>query len=308
MVVLAERRSSRAALWAARLSTFSAVLFVVAGLGHRFGLVETIGFFWVLGLVAALALAALVLAGGRLLPALDPWRPRRHQRGARRHRGAARAVAVPRLGLARLRLPACFPTFRPTSTDPPPLDAAARLRTGEHEPGRRRSRPSSGACRRMPIPTSPAGAIRSRPTASRNSRQHWCSTMAGRSTAPPSPPTDGGDGMIEALARTAILAFPVDVSIRITDEGDTSYVDMRSASRYGRHDLGDNAARIAGFLTALDAAVAGAAGPRPPSRRRRRRRAGADRAAGAVRRAGGLNVLDGRAEAGLSVRRPATSA
>ena len=38
---------------------------------------------------------------------------------------------------------------------------------------------------------------------------------------------------------------------------------MRSASRYGRHDLGDNAARIAGFLTALDAAVAGAAGPAP---------------------------------------------
>ena len=69
--------------------------------------------------------------------------------------------------------------------------------------------------------------------------------------------------MIEALAKTAILAFPVDISIRVTDEGETSYVDMRSASRYGRHDLGDNAARIAGFLTALDAAVAGAAAPAP---------------------------------------------
>src|SRR5258705_4119371 len=63
MVVLAERRSSRAALWAGRLAIFAAVLFVVAGLGHRFGLVETVGFFWVLGLVAALALAALILAG-----------------------------------------------------------------------------------------------------------------------------------------------------------------------------------------------------------------------------------------------------
>ena len=84
-------------------------------------------------------------------------------------------------------------------------------------------------------------------------------------TAPPLPPADGGDGMIEALARTAILAFPVDVSIRITDEGETCYVDMRSASRYGRHDLGDNAARITGFLTALDAAVAGAAGTTAPA-------------------------------------------
>jgi len=76
-------------------------------------------------------------------------------------------------------------------------------------------------------------------------------------------PLDGGDSFIEALATTTFLAFPVDVSIRITDEGDTTYVDMRSASRYGKHDLGDNAARIAGFLTALDAAVAGAAGAPP---------------------------------------------
>ena len=118
--------------------------------------------------------------------------------------------------------------------------------------------------------------------------------MAGRFTAPPVPPTDGGDGMIEALARTAILAFPVDVSIRITDEGETSYVDMRSASRYGRHDLGDNAARIAGFLTALDAAVAGAAGPAPGDQAppRRRRRAGADGAA--ERLVGGWRVANSK--------------
>ena len=43
MVVLAERRLSRAALWAGRLSTFAAVLFAASGLGHRFGLVETVG-------------------------------------------------------------------------------------------------------------------------------------------------------------------------------------------------------------------------------------------------------------------------
>ena len=56
---------------------------------------------------------------------------------------------------------------------------------------------------------------------------------------------------------------------------------MRSASRYGRHDLGDNAARIAGFLTALDAAVAGAAGPAPAEQAppAGRRRAASDRAA-----------------------------
>ena len=106
--------------------------------------------------------------------------------------------------------------------------------------------------------------------------------MAGPSPPRRSPPLDGGDSLIEALARTDVPGLPVDVSIRITDEGDTSYVDMRSASRYGSHDLGDNAARIAGFLTALDAAVAGAAGTgagrraaagrRPPTCRFRRNR------------------------------------
>ena len=39
---------------------------------------------------------------------------------------------------------------------------------------------------------------------------------------------------------------------------------MRSASRYGRHDLGDNAARIVGFLAELDAEIAAMAGVRRP--------------------------------------------
>jgi uncharacterized protein (DUF1499 family) len=65
---------------------------------------------------------------------------------------------------------------------------------------------------------------------------------------------------IEALAHTPLLGFPVDVAVRLTDEGTSTYVDMRSASRYGRHDLGDNAARIAAFLGELDAEMAVQAG------------------------------------------------
>ena len=51
-----------------------------------------------------------------------------------------------------------------------------------------------------------------------------------------------------------------DVSIRLTDEETSTYVDMRSASRYGDHDFGDNADRVAGFLSDLDAGIAGLAG------------------------------------------------
>ena len=65
-------------------------------------------------------------------------------------------------------------------------------------------------------------------------------------------------GRIEAVARTPIMGFREDVSIRVTPDGDGSRVDIRSASRYFESDLGSNAARISKMIdeinTAADAA------------------------------------------------------
>jgi uncharacterized protein (DUF1499 family) len=58
---------------------------------------------------------------------------------------------------------------------------------------------------------------------------------------------------IEAVAYSLLLAIPSDVAIRIVDEQGSTYVDMRSASRYGLHDFGENARRIGAFLAELDA-------------------------------------------------------
>jgi hypothetical protein len=66
MAALPERRVSPIAEWARSISGFSLVLFVLSGLGHRYGLVETVAFFWLLGIVAALALLGLGLAAGGL--------------------------------------------------------------------------------------------------------------------------------------------------------------------------------------------------------------------------------------------------
>ena len=71
-------------------------------------------------------------------------------------------------------------------------------------------------------------------------------------TAQPAYETGAGEVTIEATARTPLWGFPYDVAVRITDEGGTVFIDMRSASRYGRHDLGDNAARIISFYQLLD--------------------------------------------------------
>ncbi len=63
-------------------------------------------------------------------------------------------------------------------------------------------------------------------------------------------------GRIEATAATPIFGLKDDVVIRIRPEGDGSRVDLRSMSRLGHGDLGLNAARVRGFLAALQSAGA----------------------------------------------------
>ncbi len=65
---------------------------------------------------------------------------------------------------------------------------------------------------------------------------------------------------VEAVARSTVMGFPDDVIVRIIEEEDGALVDMRSASRWGIHDMGANARRITAFLRDLDAALAGVAG------------------------------------------------
>src|SRR6478609_2912703 len=62
-------------------------------------------------------------------------------------------------------------------------------------------------------------------------------------------------GRIEAVARTPIMGFREDVSIRITPDGDDSRVDIRSASRYFDSDLGSNAARVSKLIDDINTAV-----------------------------------------------------
>lgn len=60
------------------------------------------------------------------------------------------------------------------------------------------------------------------------------------------------DNTIEATATTTWFGFKDDVVIRLREQEDSVRVDMRSASRVGRSDVGANAARIRAFLDALE--------------------------------------------------------
>ena len=65
----------------------------------------------------------------------------------------------------------------------------------------------------------------------------------------------GQPGYIEAVERTLVLGFYDDVSIRIAGNDREARIDVRSAARYGSHDLGRNAARIRGFFKELQTRV-----------------------------------------------------
>jgi hypothetical protein len=80
------------------------------------------------------------------------------------------------------------------------------------------------------------------------------------------PPTANRPGFIEATERTLVAGFTDDVVIRVAGRDGAVLVDVRSASRYGRHDLGANAARVRRFLrefqARLDATLPGSTSPR----------------------------------------------
>ena len=60
------------------------------------------------------------------------------------------------------------------------------------------------------------------------------------------------DGIIEAVARTPILGFRDDVVVRVRATTDGARIDVRSASRYGRHDFGTNAKRVRNLIDDID--------------------------------------------------------
>lgn len=80
------------------------------------------------------------------------------------------------------------------------------------------------------------------------------------------PPDGSNPGMLEAVDRTLVLGFYDDVAVRVSGNDKSARVDLRSASRYGRHDLGRNAERLRRIMreivARLEATVPTASGER----------------------------------------------
>ena len=227
------------------------MLLLTSWAGHHLGMVETPAFLWVLALVALLAAFAILFAGFAF--------SRLWNFGDRGGRDLTVGILLALIVLAPFGVAAywatIYPPLKDISTDvedPPALVAAAV--GASTTPGEQRLQGEA-----YPLVTGRRYDLPFKETLEAVeavfARQGWQELGS-----LPSPDANVTDAAINAVARSFVLELPVDVAIRVTSEVATSYVDMRSTSRYGRHDLGDNAARIVKFLAELDQEVVGQIG------------------------------------------------
>lgn len=244
---------SRAAALGRRVAVFSAILFATAALSHRYGLLATADVMPVLGVVAGMALLALALAARGLM---QLW-----TYGGEGGGNALAAVLVAGLVLTPftvfLFLGLTLPELSDVSTDtddPPELAASARARL----PGMNTIEPFTPERRKLQLDAYPAATGRRYGAPIAQVADSVADVLDDRGWTVTQRPAAGDATEItfEAVARTLVMGFPSDVAIRLIDEGSSTYVDMRSASRYGAHDFGDNARRIEAFLADLDVEIA----------------------------------------------------
>jgi uncharacterized protein (DUF1499 family) len=260
------------ATWARNLAVFSVVAVLVSILIVRFGFLEmkpALATFF-----GALALAGLsILVGFAAFAAI--W-----QNGTR---GMGRILLALLIDALVLAYPAYLavqyrrlPPIHDITTDPidpPRFEALSLLRTGDDTntavyaglysaDQQRKAYPDIEPVQ-LEIPVDRAYAI----TRQLVNKRKWLVI----DERPPRPPRQ--IGRIEAVARTPIMGFREDVSIRIQPDGEDSRVDIRSSSRYFDSDLGSNAARISRLIDDLNAAAdadslkkAPAPPPKPPAK------------------------------------------
>ncbi|MER8383602.1 DUF1499 domain-containing protein [Mesorhizobium sp. M1399] len=259
MMVIPERQTSRAAGWSRRTGAFSAVLLLTVLIGHRYDLVETPAFLWVLGVVALLAAFALLFAGFAFARLWNFGDRGGHDLTA----GALLALLVLIPYAVAAYWAATYPPLRDISTnfdDPPALDISIRTKDMNEllplTPGEQRLQTEA-----YPLVT---GRSYNLPFDRVLEAVKTVLDRRGWQLAAPFPDAVGqSDVTVDAVAKSFLIGLPADVAIRVSDDGDAIIVDMRSASRYGRYDLGDNAARITDFLAELDQEVAGQVGVAP---------------------------------------------
>ena len=245
---IADAPTSRLAVWARRCALFSLVATVMAIVILRTGLLEILPALATFGGALIFALFGIVLALGAFIVI---WKE-----GIAGGGYAFTAVAI---GVALLAYPGYLgvrayrlPMINDVTTDPinpPRFDVVARLRprgTVEYAGlyAAEQQRDAYPDIEPLEVTTTPQIAYEV--ALAVITKRKW------RIVVERAPQAGRRDGQIEAVARTAIMGFRDDVAVRIRAVPDGAQIDVRSASRYGRHDIGANASRIRSLLEEID--------------------------------------------------------
>jgi uncharacterized protein (DUF1499 family) len=237
-----EEPTSRLAVWARRLGVFSLPVALLAVIIERSGLLDILPALATFVAALALAVAAILLA---IAAFVVIWRT-----GVN---GFGYALTGFLLGVALLAYPSFLgikayrlPTIADITTDPidpPRFEAIVRLRTREANPV---AYPGLyvAELQRAAYPDIEPLVLNVAPQVAYEAVMTVVTKRRWRVVDARAPQGGRREGHVEAVARTPIMGFRDDVVIRVRGVGAGSRVDLRSASRYGRHDLGTNAARI----------------------------------------------------------------
>ena len=248
---ISEQPTSRLAIWSRRIALFSLVATFIAIIIVRSGALEIVPALSTLGGALALAVLAILLAFGA---AVSIWKE-----GVG---GIGEAVTGLLIGLALIayplyvgarayKLPAIY-DITTDPIDPPRFDAIARLRPRDANPvayaglyTAEQQRLAYSDIEPDLTSASPQEAYDAALKVITKRKWHVVDARPPQGTAP-------RDGLIEAIARTPILGFRDDVAVRVRATHEGARIDVRSASRYGRHDLGTNAARVRSLIEDID--------------------------------------------------------
>src|ERR1700723_3544332 len=252
---LVDEPVSRLAVWARRIALFSLAATVISVIVVRSGALEIVPALSTFAGALMLAVVAILLA---LCALVVIW--------FEGIAGAKQAVAALFIGLALIAYPlylgikaSQLPAIYDITTDPldpPRFDAIARLRPRDANPATyaglytaEQQRTAYSDIEPDMTNVSPQEAYDAAMKVITKRKWHVVDARPPQGTAP-------RDGLIEAIARTPILGFRDDVAVRVRATHEGARIDVRSASRYGRHDLGANAARVRALIEDIDDVLA----------------------------------------------------
>lgn len=282
MVGFYERRKSKAAIWCLRLAVISVPFFILTILLHRYSSITTQQAFWLIAFGIAMLVASLVFG---LRASIDLW-----EKGYQGGRATVNGIVLSMLLLVPFGIQLAnalqYPQLNDVSTDvlsPPaflsPIGTTGEMPDAEYDDFDARRIVSfypELVSRRYNAPqervvTSALAILNQwdwKITSSKNlpvietaeeKPEEEKEELAGAAD-PEAVPEVLEDMIIQIEAKSFILKLPSYLVIRLSPSENTTLVDIRATSIWGKHDFGGNAKDVSDFLTALDQALAGLAG------------------------------------------------